>query len=96
MEELRVQAALGKAEAKDAIDEARRKFNHYMHDAGVEFEEAKAKVSGKADEWKADFEELQLQFSLGKAEARDAINEQMKRIQLTMQHIEAKIREKIH
>jgi ribosomal protein L29 len=92
LEELRLQVALGKAEAKDAIDEARRKFNLYMHDAGVEFEEAKTKASEKADEWKADLEELRLQFALGKAEAKDAIDEQMKRIRMTMQEIESKLK----
>ena len=41
MEELQVQAALGKAEAKDKFDEVKKKFNLVLH-------EAKAKIIRKS------------------------------------------------
>ncbi len=94
LEELRVQAALGKAEAKDVIQEAGRRFNHYMHDAGMEFDEAKAVVEEMGTEWRSELQALRLQFVLGKAEAKDALDEQLKSIRLTMQDIESKIRSK--
>jgi ribosomal protein L29 len=96
LEELRLQASLGKAEAKDAIEEAGKRFNNYMHAAGVEFDEAKSKVKEKANEWKSELEELRVQFALGKAEAKDAVDEQMKRIRVAMQEIESKMRSKLN
>ena len=41
LEELRLQSALGKAQARDAYEEAKKKFNKYVHEAKLRVDNLK-------------------------------------------------------
>jgi hypothetical protein len=88
IEELQVQAALGKAEAKDKYEEIKKKFNLVLH-------EAKSKIdSGKevAQDIDTKFDELRVQLELGKAEGLDAFKEQKKGLLAKLHEIEVNIK----
>ncbi|MDY2586961.1 hypothetical protein [Winogradskyella aquimaris] len=88
IEELQVQAALGKAEAKNKYEEIKKKFNLVLH-------EAKSKIdSGKevAQDIDTKFDELRVQLELGKAEGLDAFKEQKKGLLAKLHEIEVNIK----
>lgn len=88
IEELQVQAALGKAEAKDKYEEIKKKFNLVLN-------EAKSKIdSGKevAQDIDTKFDELRVQLELGKAEGLDAFKEQKKGLLAKLHEIEVNIK----
>lgn len=80
LEEFRVQAALGKAEARDAFEEAKKNLRHFMHDAEQRFGASQTTVTDIGTQLKAAIETLQVQLALGKAETRDAFEAQYKKI----------------
>jgi hypothetical protein len=75
-EELQLQFALGKAEAKDKYKEFSNNVSDIIKDVKTKFYNEK----DKAERLKGKLEHLQLQFALGKAETKEAISEQKKRI----------------
>ncbi|NNC83035.1 MAG: hypothetical protein HKN79_05615, partial [Flavobacteriales bacterium] len=89
LEELQVQAALGKAEAKDKWEETKHGFTHYLH-------ETKSKVQGEGGErWQevqAAMDRLKVQLALGKAETSDAYHEQKKKISNAIHDLQLKIK----
>jgi hypothetical protein len=88
IEELQVQAALGKAEAKDKYEEIKKKFNLVLH-------EAKSKIDSGRDtieDIDTQFDELRVQLELGKAEGLDAFKEQKKNLLSKLHEIEVKIK----
>lgn len=87
LEELRVQAALGKAEAKDAFQDARKNFDTFIHDSKAQLEQAGAFTTEKATELKSTLEHLRVQVALGSAEAKDAIEEQMDKLKTAFSEI---------
>jgi len=92
IEDLRVQAALGKAEAKDLYEDSKKKFNHFIHEAKIKLNGVKEKTGENADKLKGFFEHLQVQLALGKAETRDAFEEQSKKISHALHELEHNIR----
>ncbi|WP_439152836.1 hypothetical protein [Winogradskyella sp.] len=88
IEELQVQAALGKAEAKDKYEEIKKKFNLVLHEAKSKIDSGKEKV----EDIDTKFDELRVQLELGKAEGLDAFKEQKKGLLNKLHEIEVKIK----
>ena len=88
IEELQVQAALGKAEAKDKFEETKKKFNLFLHESKSKMKESKE----KADEIHAMLDDLRVQLALGKAETTEAFKEQKKQLLLKLHQLEVKIK----
>lgn len=88
IEELQVQAALGKAEAKDKFEETKKKFNLFLHESKLKIKESKEKT----DEIHAMFDDLRVQLALGKAETTEAFKEQKKQLLLKLHQLEVKIK----
>lgn len=84
LEELQVQAALGKAEAIDKAEEVKAKFKDLVQDAKNKMYKGEAKF----DVLKGKLEHLEVQLALGKAEAKEVIAEQKKKISNTIHEIE--------
>ena len=88
IEEFRVQAALGKAEAQDKYEEVKKKFNQFIHDGEYKVKGVKEKI----DELNTKFDELRVQLALGKAETKEVFQKQKKDLLLTLHDIEVKIK----
>jgi hypothetical protein len=88
LEEFRVQVALGKAEAHDAYEEAKKKLHHFMHDAGQVFGSSKEAATDTLTQLKTLVETLQVQLALGKADTRDAFEAQRKKIAQALHDLE--------
>jgi ElaB/YqjD/DUF883 family membrane-anchored ribosome-binding protein len=88
IEELQVQAALGKAEAKDKYEEIKKKFNLVLHEAKSKIESGKETV----EDIDTKFDELRVQLELGKAEGLDAFKEQKKGLLAKLHEIEVNIK----
>lgn len=77
LEELQVQLALGKAEAADAYEEAKKKFRTRLRGAKKKIMDTEAGIENAI---LADIGELEVQLALGKAETSDEFNDQKKKI----------------
>ena len=88
LEEFRVQAALGKAEAQDKYEEVKKKFNLFVHDSEFKIKGVKEKI----EELNTKFDELRVQLALGKAETKEIFKKQKKQLLLTLHDIEVKIK----
>jgi hypothetical protein len=88
IEELQVQAALGKAEAQDKYEEIKKKFNLVLHETKAKIEAGKEKV----EDIDTKFDELRVQLELGKAEGLDSFKEQKKNLLSKLHEIEVKIK----
>jgi hypothetical protein len=87
IEELSLQLSLGKAEAKDKFEEIKKEFSNMLnHWKTTDF--YKNLATGK-QELQTIFEELQVQLDLGKAEAKEAFEEQKKKIFESINKLEA-------
>lgn len=93
LEEFRLQVALGKAEAKDKYEEAKKIFSAKLHEFHLKFNKVKDTTGKKAMNLKAVFEELHLQLSLGKAETKEIYEEQLKKITKALKKFERFLRE---
>lgn len=76
IEDFQVQLALGKAEAHDKFEEAKKKFNSFLHSSKQKL----AVTKEKKEKIRGNFDELQVQLALGKAESIELFNEQKKKI----------------
>lgn len=92
LEELHLQAALGKAEARDAYESAKKMFNKYIHEARIRMEGVKGLSKDRSVKLKTAFETLQLQLALGKAETKEIFESQAKKIDKALREIETFIR----
>lgn len=88
LEEFQVQAALGKAEAKDKYEEVKKKFNSFIHDSRSKIDDVKEKI----EEINTKFDELRVQLALGKAETKEVFKKQKKQLLSTLHEIEVKIK----
>jgi hypothetical protein len=88
LEEFRLQVALGKAEAHDVYEEAKKSFNKYLYEAKTLLEETKGTAKKKTTELQAILETLQVQLALGKAETKDAFEAQRKKITKALDELE--------
>lgn len=91
IETLRVQIALGKAEAKDLYEEAKKKFKKEIDDAKTEFNKI-AKGSELIKIINA-FEMLQVQLSLGVAETAVLFETQKRAIIKAIEEFEVEMRQ---
>jgi lipid II:glycine glycyltransferase (peptidoglycan interpeptide bridge formation enzyme) len=102
LEELEVQAALGKAESKDAIQEQRKKLTsliteanessiELLGDSKKNVRDLAVKADTKFDEWHTRFDLLRLQISLGAADASVDWNDKKKDLKQSIQKLESKL-----
>lgn len=92
LEEFRLQAALGKAEARDVYEDVKKKFNTYTHEAKIQLEGLKEVAQERSLQLKTLLETLQVQLALGKAETKEAFETQRKKIEKTLNELEELIR----
>jgi hypothetical protein len=88
IEELQVQATLGKAEAVEKYKEVKKKFNTVLHEAKAKIETGKEKV----DDIDTKFDELRVQLELGKADSIDSFREEKRKLLSKLHEIEVKIK----
>ncbi len=88
IEELQVQAALGKAEAQDKYEEVKKKFNTVLHDANYKIHASKDKI----EDIDTKFDELRVQLELGKAEGLDSFRVEKRKLLSKLHEIEVKIK----
>ncbi len=104
LEELEVQAALGKAETKEALQEQRKKLTSLIKDANEasiklmgdskkNVREIASKADSKFDEWHTRFDLLRLQISLGAADASDEWKEKKEDLNKSIRNLESKLGE---
>lgn len=89
LEEFRLQAALGKAEAHDVFEDAKKKFNKILHESIIKIDSAKVEVKEKSTQLKTLLETLQVQLALGKAEGKEAFEAQRKKIDRALNEVES-------
>ncbi|MFI5163875.1 MAG: hypothetical protein ACHQHP_01365 [Bacteroidia bacterium] len=92
LEKFRLQAALGKAEASDVYEEAKKQFNKYVQEAKIYLDNVKGLAKEKAIELKTALEILQVQLALGKAESKEVFEAQWKKISKALNELEMLIR----
>ncbi len=88
IEEFQVQAALGKAEAHDAYEGAKKRFNKFIHESKSKAREGKEHVN----EINTKLDELRVQLALGKAETKEKFREQKKLLLNSLHELEFKIK----
>lgn len=104
LEELEVQAALGRAESEDALKEqqknmskaleaAREEARQVASDAKNNLGEIAEKADARLDTWYARFDILRLQLKLGAAEASDEWEERKKELNRQIHELEERISE---
>ncbi len=89
LEEFRLQVALGKAEAHDVYEEAKKNFNKFVNESKMRLAEARGVAKKKSTELQTLFETLEVQLALGKAETKDVFEAQRKKITKTLDELEA-------
>lgn len=92
LEEFRLQSALGKAEAKDAFEVAKKMFNKYVHETKIRIDDARNISKERYTQLKTALETLQVQLALGKAETKEAFEHQRKKIVLALNALEMVLR----
>lgn len=92
LEEFRLQAALGRAEAKDTYEDVKKKFSAFIHEAKITLDEGRKNAEGNAVQLKAILETLQVQLALGKAETKVAFRDQAKKISSALVVLESFLR----
>lgn len=92
LEEFRLQAALGKAEAHDAYEKAKKMFYKYAQEAKLRIEDIKGEVKEKSSVLKTALETLQVQLALGKADTKEVFEAQEKKIRKALNDIETAIK----
>lgn len=88
MEEFKVNADKGIAEAKDKYEEIKKKFDLFIQDSESKIKAGKEKI----DDINAKFDELRVQLALGKAETIEVFIKQKKQLLLTLHELEVKIK----
>ena len=88
LDDLDVQISLGEEEYVEAFEEQKSRFLGWINEANasIQGQAEKYGVDEKLNAVKAKFEELQLQLALGKAESKEAFEEQRKKIENTLQN----------
>ncbi|NNM22339.1 MAG: hypothetical protein HKO54_02200 [Flavobacteriaceae bacterium] len=88
MEELQLQTALGKSEAKDSYETAKKRFNLFLHESKAKIKTGKEKVN----DLHTKMDELRVQLNLGKAENIEAFRAQKKKLKLALHELKVKIK----
>lgn len=92
LEEFRLQAALGKAEAQDAFESAKKQLHLFIHEAGQKLNDVKDTSKETTEKIKAAFEMLIVHLALGKAESKELFEEQRKKISVALDELEAHVK----
>jgi hypothetical protein len=87
LEQARVQAALGKAEARDTFESSRKKLQKHLHDARQFIGMSEKQVDAAIDT-------MEVYLALGKAEAHDKFIDQKNKIMHGIHVVEAFLRNK--
>ena len=90
-EHLNVQLHLGAQESRDAFEKQKIKLKSWADEASHKLKEYEKENPEKALALKSSLEELRLQIALGKAETKDALDEQQKIISLGIQDFQKKV-----
>lgn len=93
LEEFRVQAALGKAEARDLYEESRKKFLRTLRETSEAISKSQLLNEDKYIQMQVWMDELKVQLALGKAETREMLEKQRKKIATALSDMEKFIRE---
>lgn len=93
VDELAVQFALGKAEAKDKFEEVKKELRANVSDLKRTF--MTQTLNNVIVSLKAKFEELEVQLALGKADTADVFEAQSKRILQAVKSLEREIKSKL-
>ncbi|MDX1684212.1 MAG: hypothetical protein R3275_03190 [Saprospiraceae bacterium] len=80
MENLNKQLQAGAAEAKDEFQKQKERIGEWSREMSHKVENMKEISDEKTQQIKASLEDLRVQAALGKAESRDAIQEQQKKL----------------
>ncbi len=88
MEDFKVDADKGIAEAKDKYEEIKKKFNLFLQDSESKIKAGKEQI----DDINTKFDELRVQLALGKAETVELFIKQKKQLLLTLHELEVKIK----
>jgi hypothetical protein len=84
LENFQLQLALGKAEAADEYEKAKKSFHSFLHEAKLKYLPGKQKATKALNA----FEELQVQLALGKADSIDLFTAQKKKIMTAVSKLE--------
>lgn len=106
-EELRVQAALGKAETEDKLKEEQKNLSSKLHDLEVNVKNMYAASSDKAaelteeaghklDEFRTKLDLLKLQVHLGKEETKEKWAEKKKDLSIKLQQLDDRLEKGAH
>ena len=102
LEELRVQAALGKAETEDALKEQHKKLNESIHNLKQEINEVYGNTKGKVneyaeeinetlDEYHTRFDLFRLQAHLAKMDSTESWNKKKKELSAKLHDLGVKL-----
>ncbi len=88
---LEAQLQQSKEQAIEELEARKKRLNETLEEFKSEVVKAKGLADEKKTEIQARFDELQVQLALGKAETRDAVEEQKKKIQRSIATLESTI-----
>lgn len=102
LEHLQMQLTLGKADSKDAFEVQKEKLEHALHSAKDKFQEIKSStdttydevvhgLEGAATNFQTRMDLMRLQMALGKAEARDALEEKKNELRQKLAEVRGKV-----
>ncbi len=91
LEQLQLEVNLGKAEAKDKLDEYKNNLKNFIRESKNDLESD----TGIISKIRQQAEELEVQLELGKMEARDYVNEHKKHLFRTINEIDKMLENKI-
>ena len=80
IEELQVQAALGKSELSDKLEEFKKDSRNKIHSMKLDLNSSVKDGKGSLQDLKSKMEHLEVQLALGKAETMDEIEKQKKNL----------------
>lgn len=93
LDELTVQLALGKAEAREKFEEVKHDFRLRL--VQIKHKAVSALLTDSAERMQGTFEELEVQLALGKAESKEVFEDQVKKINQSLHDLELAIRNKL-
>ncbi len=92
LEDMALQFSLGKAEAADKFEESKKEFRAKVQEWKRIYQEQKTKGTESAEKVIVTLEELQLQLSLGKVEAKEYFEKQKKAILHSIDEFEKELK----
>ncbi len=91
LEQVQIEASLGKAEAKDKWNEFNKNLKHFLHESKMDLQNGTGVIGGL----RTKAESLEVQLELGKADLKEAIAEKKKKLNTTIQEIDFMLQEKL-